>query len=102
LRNVISNLAERQGIDVEVAMETDSLESINRLVQHGLGLSFVPRSSVQDDILSGKLVVIPLTDANLGSRTVTLIRRADSVLPACADQFLRALPKLLGNPEAEA
>jgi DNA-binding transcriptional LysR family regulator len=100
LRSMVIELATRRGLNIVIAMETDSLESISRLVQHGVGLSFLPRSSAQDDVHAGKLVVVPVADVELGARTISLISRTDSLLPACTAQFAAALPQLLNasNP----
>jgi DNA-binding transcriptional LysR family regulator len=95
LRNMVTDLAASRGMTITAAMETDSLESISRLVQHGVGLSFLPRSSAQDDIRAGRLVMVRVSDVELGARTITLVSRLDSLLPACTEHFARALPSLV-------
>ncbi|MBX5435768.1 MAG: LysR family transcriptional regulator [Alicyclobacillaceae bacterium] len=94
LRRIVSELAAQHGVSLEVAMETDSLESMNRLVQHGVGVAVLPRSSVQDDIAESRLVVVELTEP-LPSRTITLVARR-GLMPACAAQFAEVLPVLAG------
>lgn len=88
LRQLILELAASHGTTLHIAMETDSLESLNRLVQSGVGLSFLPRSSVADDLEMGRLVQIKLADVQLGARTITLITHKDGPLSACSSQFL--------------
>jgi DNA-binding transcriptional LysR family regulator len=95
LRNMVMNLTADKGLDVLIAMETDSLESISRLVQFGVGLSFLPRSSAQDDVSAGKLAVIQVADVELGARTISLVSRNDGLLPACTAQFAATLPILV-------
>jgi DNA-binding transcriptional LysR family regulator len=97
LRKMIERLTKRHHLNIQVAMETDSLESINRLVQHGVGVGVLPRSSVQDDIQAGRLAVVDLADYRLAARTITLVTRSDSVLPASATQFAGQLPDLMGS-----
>lgn len=87
LRQLVLDLAMHHQVEIDIIMETDSLESLNRLVQHGVGLSILPRSSVQDDLVQGRLAEIELLDAKLASRTMTLITRRTSSLPAVAAQF---------------
>ena len=41
-------------------MELGSLLSIKRMVEHRLGLSIVPRSSVREEIKAGKLRALPI------------------------------------------
>ncbi len=91
LRRILDNLATEHGLTLQVAMETDSLESINRLVQLGVGLSCLPRSCVQDDIAAGRLAAIRTLDGELGARTITLIGRREGTLSACAGRFIRVL-----------
>lgn len=87
LRRLIGQLADARGVKLQIAMETDSLESLNRLVQSGVGLSILPQSSVQDDVSSGRLVQVEVNDVEFGSRTITLITRADGSLSASAAKF---------------
>ncbi|MCL6636741.1 MAG: LysR family transcriptional regulator [Alicyclobacillus sp.] len=95
LRRLVEGLAERYGVHLQVAMETDSLESLSRLVQMGAGFTVLPRSCAQDDVASGRLAVVGLRDADLGARTVLLAKRRDSLLPACAERFAADLPGYL-------
>ncbi|GGJ08647.1 LysR family transcriptional regulator [Alicyclobacillus cellulosilyticus] len=99
LRAIVERLVAARGATVRAAMETDSLESINRLVQQGIGIAVLPESAVQDDLLLGRLVSIPVVDADLGARTITLVARAEGSLPACAAQFARWLPAAVAGAE---
>jgi len=94
LRHMVSELTAEYGLRLNVAMETDSLESLNRLVQHGVGVSVLPRSAIQDDLTTGRLIQLELSDATLGARTVMLVTRFHSTLPAVAAQFAQHLPSL--------
>ncbi|WP_067936177.1 LysR family transcriptional regulator [Alicyclobacillus kakegawensis] len=91
LRRIVDDLARSAGVSLTVAMETDSLESISRLVQLGVGLSCLPRSCVADDVAEGRLRVIQPVDKELGARTITLIGRREGNMPACAGQFASVL-----------
>ncbi|WDL95867.1 LysR family transcriptional regulator [Alicyclobacillus sp. ALC3] len=94
LRSIVESIAVSTGTKLQIAMETDSLESINRLVQTGVGLSVLPQSAVADDLAAGRLVEISLGDVELGSRTITLATRTGATLPANAERFAAALPGL--------
>jgi DNA-binding transcriptional LysR family regulator len=87
LRKMLADITAERDLPLTIAMETDSLESISRLVQHGVGISCLPRSSAMDDVGQGRLRVIQLEDVQLGARTITLAMRKDSIIPACAAQF---------------
>jgi DNA-binding transcriptional LysR family regulator len=92
LRAIVEELF--AGLPLSAAAETDSLECANRLVQTGVGLSILPRSCVQDDVAAGRLARVLVDDADLGSRTITLIIRRDGPIPASAARFAAFLPKL--------
>jgi DNA-binding transcriptional LysR family regulator len=102
LRDWVNELAARHGLHLDIAMETDSLESISRLVQLGVGWSVLPRSSAEGDVASGRLAVVELTDVDLGARTVTLVTRRDSLLPACAARFAASLSGMRAGGGAAA
>lgn len=100
LRKIVSDIAASRRLSLNVAMETDSLESMNRLVQHGVGLSILPRSAIQDDLTAHRLVEVRLSDVTLGARKIMLLTRGLQTLPAVAEQFVRELPKLAGAVDA--
>ncbi|SIS57804.1 LysR family transcriptional regulator [Alicyclobacillus vulcanalis] len=93
LRRQIDELLHRAGVDrpAPPVMETDSLEAMNRFVQAGLGLAVVPWPAVADDVTEGRLKLVHIVGCDLGQRTVTLVWRKESHIPAAARAFLRWL-----------
>ncbi len=59
-RRLIDLFFEKSGVRPEVTMELGSMTSIKRMVEHGLGVSIVPRSSVRDEVKAGKLTALPV------------------------------------------
>lgn len=59
-RRLIDLFFEKSGVRPEVIMELGSMTSIKRMVEHGLGLSIVPRSSVREEAKAGKLIALPV------------------------------------------
>jgi len=59
-RRLIDLAFEKAGIRAQVIMELGSLTSIKQMVEHGLGVSIVPRSSVRDEIGRRQLVALPV------------------------------------------
>ncbi|MFN7930713.1 MAG: LysR family transcriptional regulator [Blastocatellia bacterium] len=59
-RRLIDLFFAKSGVRPEVIMELGSMTSIKRMVEHGLGLSLVPRSSVREEIKAGTLIVLPV------------------------------------------
>ncbi len=94
LRSLVEDLLASRDVKLEPALEVDSLEAISRLVQFGLGIAFLPRSCVRDDLVRGRLVVMHLMDEPPTSRTITMVHRAQGSLPANAERFAAQLPGL--------
>lgn len=59
-RRLIDMFFEKSGVRPEVIMELGSMTSIKRMVEHGLGLSIGPQSSVREEVKAGKLIALPI------------------------------------------
>jgi DNA-binding transcriptional LysR family regulator len=59
-RRLIDLFLAKSSVRPEVTMELGSMMSIKRMVEHGLGLSLVPRSSVREEIKAGTLIALPV------------------------------------------
>ncbi|MEG3594054.1 MAG: LysR family transcriptional regulator [Chloroflexota bacterium] len=57
---LIEQVCNQAGITPNIEIRVDSVDSIKSMVEMGLGISFVPRSSVQKEIKQGTLSLIPL------------------------------------------
>jgi DNA-binding transcriptional LysR family regulator len=66
-----------RGLSPHVKMETDSLEAIKSFVAVGLGASFLPLSSVEDELRRGVLARVAVQGMGPLRRRTTLIRRQD-------------------------
>ncbi|WP_206832181.1 LysR family transcriptional regulator [Alicyclobacillus fructus] len=103
LRRQIDELLHRAGVErpAPPVMETDSLEAMNRFVQAGLGLAVVPWPAVADDVTQGRLKLVHIAGCDLGQRTVTLVWRRESHVPAAASAFIAWLATMgeAGAPE---
>lgn len=58
-RVLLGKIAAEQGIPLENPMGFENVEAIKQCVKVGLGLSFLPRVAVADEIESGALVELP-------------------------------------------
>lgn len=59
-RRLIDLFLAKSSVRPEVTMELGSMMSIKRMVEHGLGLSLVPRSAVREEIKAGTLIALPV------------------------------------------
>ena len=74
------------------AMEMDSSELLKRFVAADVGVGFIARSNIQEDILANALAAIPLSDAQI-RRDLALVFRKDRTLSRAAKAFMDAAVK---------
>jgi DNA-binding transcriptional LysR family regulator len=73
-------------------MELDSSELLKRFVAAGVGVGFIARSNVQEDVRAGFLAAIPMADAQL-RRDLALVFRKDKALSRAALAFIEIAKK---------
>jgi DNA-binding transcriptional LysR family regulator len=66
-----------RGLSPRVKMETDSVEAIKSFVAVGLGASFLPMSTVEEELRRGVLARVTAQGMGPLRRRTTLIRRQD-------------------------
>jgi LysR family transcriptional regulator, low CO2-responsive transcriptional regulator len=70
---------------------------LKRFVAADVGVGFIARSNVQEDILAGVLAAIPISDAQI-RRDLALVYRKDKALSRAAMAFIEIAVKLK-NPQ---
>lgn len=93
-RRALERIFEDNGIQVNVVMEFDNLETIKRSVEIGAGISIVPLPSIQKEVQSGSLVQVHFTDQTF-YRQLGIIVRNKQNLSAAARKFI----ELMQNPQ---
>jgi DNA-binding transcriptional LysR family regulator len=95
-RRLIDRLLRARGTSVAVTMELDNIETIKRSVEAGLGISILPRSSLENEVKAGTLVARPFSSGDF-KRPIGIIYRRGRDLPPAARQFLALLEHDLGG-----
>jgi DNA-binding transcriptional LysR family regulator len=83
------SLFRRAGLVPNVALEVDSIETAKRMVERGLGLSFLPQLAVHREILRRRLTTVKLLDAEPLQRSLDVIHPRRRALRAEARAFLK-------------
>jgi DNA-binding transcriptional LysR family regulator len=86
-RTLLNNFFESFDAQPRIAMEVDSSELLKRLIAAGLGMGFLPRTNVQDDVHSGLLRIVKVDTMRI-NRELALIFRKDRTLTHAAHAFL--------------
>ena len=76
----------------QVAMELDSSELLKRFVAADVGVGFIPRSNVEQDMRAKALVAITLADVQI-RRDLALVFRKDKALSRAAKAFMEIAAK---------
>jgi LysR family transcriptional regulator, low CO2-responsive transcriptional regulator len=92
-RDALENLFYDHQIKPKVSMELDSSELLKRFVAADVGVGFIARSNVMEDVKAGLLAAVPLADASI-RRDLALVFRKDKALSRAALAFIEVAVKL--------
>ena len=95
-RTAIENLFHDRQLKPKVAMELDSSELLKRFVAAEVGIGFIARSNVIEDVKAGALAAIPLADAMI-RRDLALVYRKDKSLSRAARAFIEIAVRSKAN-----
>jgi DNA-binding transcriptional LysR family regulator len=95
-----SALFRQAGVAPRGYLEVDNIDAAKRMVEQGLGIALLPRTSVQAEIGSGRLFPVAITDVTPVKRQIVVARRRDAgSISAAAEAFLRTLDELRPDEE---
>jgi len=92
-REAIENLFTDRRMKPNISMELDSSELLKRFVAAGLGVGFIARSNVLQDVRANVLAAIAMADAQI-RRDLALVFRKDKALSRAALAFIDIAVKL--------
>jgi len=81
---------------LNITLELATIETIKRFVQLRIGLGFVPRMCVAEELQRGSLVTVPVQDLSY-ERTLWATHRREMTFSHAAAQFLKLLSKQAKN-----
>jgi DNA-binding transcriptional LysR family regulator len=92
-RDALEDLFYENKLKPRYAMELDSSELLKRFVAADVGVGFIARSNVQEDVRANVLVSIPISDAQV-RRDLALVFRKDKALSRAALAFIDTTVKI--------
>ena len=69
-------------------MEVDNIEAAKRMVEHRLGVAFLPRTAVVRSVSAGNLVLIAVEENPEMSRSIVALKRRDVPATGTVAAFL--------------
>jgi len=79
------------GIAPRVTMELDSIEATKRMVMYGLGLAMLPQGTIEGELKTRQLIVLPVAGMGHLTRQTLLIHRKGKVWSGITRGFLEIL-----------
>lgn len=95
--NAITTACQEAGIIPRVVMQLDSIEATKKMVELGLGLSFLQRSSFEREQQAGLLAQVDIADGFDVHLPTTILYRKGARLPAPPRAFLDVLHEMYGR-----
>lgn len=95
-RTMFSEYLSRNGEDIDnfnIIMELDNVSMIKELVAHNMGISIVAHSICKEDVLGGKLVVVPIANANM-VREINIVHHRDFIHTEIMDDLRKIYSQL--------
>ncbi len=89
-RNKVTEVFLKQQTPLNITFELDTIETIKRFVQLSIGLAFVPRMCVREELERGVLVTVPVEDLSY-YRTLWVTSRRNANLSHATEEFLKVL-----------
>jgi DNA-binding transcriptional LysR family regulator len=86
-RDALEELFHERRLKPNYTMELDSSELLKRFVAADVGVGFIARSNVEEDVRARALAVIPIADAQV-RRDLALVFRRDKALSRAALAFI--------------
>lgn len=92
-RDAIEQLFHERKLKMIISMELDSSELLKRFVAVDVGIGFIARSNVLEDVRAGVLAALAISDATI-RRDLALVFRKDKALSRAALAFIDIAVKL--------
>ena len=85
-REQLDEMFAQEKLYPRIAMELDSSELLKRLILKEMGIGFLPRINVLDEVRAGLLSIVSISGVAI-SRELALISRKDRVLTRAGNAF---------------
>lgn len=88
-RKAVDKILRDRGISVQYVMELDNIETVKQSVEADLGLTIVPRATVQNEVQAGRLRAVNFTE-NF-ARPIGIIHRKGKIFSGATKKFIEML-----------
>jgi DNA-binding transcriptional LysR family regulator len=92
-RDALENLFDDRRLKPKIGMELDSSELLKRFVAADVGVGFIARSNVNEEVRAGTLAAVAMADGSI-RRDLALVFRKDKALSRAALAFIEIAVKI--------
>lgn len=96
-RKAVDKILRDRNITVQYVMEFDNIETVKRSVEADLGVTIVPRATVQNEVRAGTLRAVNFTESF--ARPIAIIHRKGKIFSAATRKFVDMLTE--GQPSSK-
>ncbi|MFL6353988.1 MAG: LysR family transcriptional regulator [Bryobacteraceae bacterium] len=90
INNQIERYLREHKVNVEMALHFDNLQMVKEAVAHGAGISIIPKRTMREELVQGRMIALRLDPAEL-YRPVRIIHRRRKVFSDVGRDFLALL-----------
>ena len=90
---LITRECREAGILPRVIMNLDSVEATKKMIERGLGVSFLPVSAISSELEQGTLVYVPLAEGHRVTLPTSVMVRKSSIPHPLVDAFLSVVQR---------
>ena len=102
LRLILDDACLEAGITLEPIIESNSLEFLKRSAMQGLGVTFLHRLEVEEEVRRGDLRFVPLVDPLVAPSVLRIVHRPGAPLDALPHELAEAVVAATGQDQDAA
>lgn len=91
---LINRFCREMGIVPRIEMELDSVDATKRMIEQGLGVSFLPHNSIRRELRLGNLVKVAMKDGHQVTLPTSVMVRRNEIQGSLVSAFLRVLKEM--------
>lgn len=102
IRHLVNHAIKVAQLDVNIRLETNSIDMIRQFALHEMGVTFLPAFSCERELALQELVALPLTDPGLERASLQICKHAEIELTAAAAMLVEAILATFKRTESVA
>lgn len=91
IRHLIDHMIKTRGLDINIRLETNSIDMMRRFALNEMGVIFLPTFAFEREHASGALIAVPLAETPLATARIHICRRAEIEPTLAAKELIDTL-----------